>query len=113
MQLDPTITRQELDPKRIVEIAKDAILVKMVQPPEKVRGFYVPANAKDNLAKNRKKTWKGEVTMLGAEVSFDNYTLKPGEVIHISPEAKECPGFTHGEDIFVIVRNEDALAVEV
>lgn len=106
----------ELNPECIKQLKGDAVLVKELRPPEMRRGFYVPAVAADNMRKARKRSWRAEVVRFGDKVDFEAFgAVRPGEgeVVIVSPEAKDCPGFTHGEETYLIVRDEDLLAREV
>lgn len=106
----------ELNPERIQALKGDTVLVRLLPLPERTsRGFYIPANAADGMRRSRRKAWRAEVVKFGDKVDWESFgSERPavGDTVLADPASKDCPGFQHGEDTFLIIRDEDLLAKE-
>lgn len=107
----------DLDPESIKELKGDAVLVRLLPIPERTsRGFYIPASAADGIKRARRKAWRAEIVKFGDKVEFEDFgEPRPavGDTVLADPASKDCPGFQHGEETYLIVRDEDLLAQEV
>jgi hypothetical protein len=102
----------QLEQSDFKQLWKDSVMVKWLNPPDRIGKFYVPANAITNQNKSR-KAWKGEIVMVGPEAYIKNYNPIKGDIVWLSPVSKDCPSFEdRKQDRFVIVKAEDLIGLE-
>ena len=95
----------------IKQVCGDGVLVRAIKPPEKLKGFYIPENARSNLKRDRKQAWAVEVIKWGPDFSIENYKPRVGDILYADPISKDCPNWSFdGEDYFLI-KDDDCLAI--
>lgn len=103
---------QQLEPSDFKQLWQDSVMVRWLNPPEKIGKFYVPANAISNQNKSR-RAWRAELVMWGPEARVKNYKFNKGDVVWLSPVSKDCPTFNDkADERYVIVKAEDLIGVE-
>ena len=104
---------QGFDPKAIKTMFGDTILVRMVEPPLRTgSGFYIPANAAENMKKARKRAWDAQIVKWGPKAMLDGEEKpRKGMGVMVSPVAKQCPQH-ESEDgrSFFFIKAEDVIA---
>jgi len=91
----------------------DRVLVKQVKSEEKVGSFYIPESVMARREKRRRDAWKAEVCGIGDGVVFEKhqYKFKKGDIVYCSPVSLDCPSFEENGGQYLIITQEDLIAV--